>query len=924
MDYYYALLNSYSLLKKRKFKLSIQEQEGPDETAAKGEAEKYMKAAEGNPFGSAVAVKGGSGKVGKVWEKEAREGAGTQGGQPRPGGIMFSPTENSFPSFPIETVGDEGFNRLVGFIRGEEEKGTKDKDTEDGDEQDGQETGPTGMDSLVPQDPIGMAIEKVGTSLDALGELPDFIKPLEDPEVEPPDAWEILREQVEKSTQPIGNAPPLLTDEQAQAVLVGGGALLDMTEKVLEDKEEAARGKFTHDINSMIEEHKIAINEDGIVTFDGVAFSTVFTQANPINEGFKAALEAIQEAQDLNVRELGIGSEAIGIEKDDEDDEDDKEGELPSEATIKGSDSSVRGITAEAMDTCAPKMNAWVTAGRGKAIGKDEREEARDALIECVSMNMQNKGIDVDTVLKVLGIGMNDELGKILVNKEALKDSHTYQFIKEGLVRDLGLSPKEAHTLLMDIIEGGNGAKAIFVALLANRQFTTNLFGEGEGNMVPTTTRGAGQDIGAQDPGNKADVVDVFCKDDPRFKNKKAIEDHYGKLAGGEEPTDGNCFAGAAGVEDLVQEEEDCEECAGGGCFSVPREMKVHDKSNKSSTLGETSIDNIGRACGDEGGRLGEKDKYALSPEGQTFIKDQKERLENCGVKTGPACKGLAAIQKRISKVTSVLEKGGAAVAGVPAMHAAEAQIDSAATLANEAADERVSSNQEKLAACKTKASCKTAQKGVDKAIKDRNALKKKWDARKKSALRCMSAKKGEGSKPDCEELKKTKDYVAENMMAAEFDKHTKPNGTMTKEGEDMMLTIYAISAGSQTETFNDKRMLQGSAQKVSYRNRNIRDNISAVRSGKGKIVRKKGAKTTRIEVDGELQASLTIEKGTTKVKAPHTVGTLISGASDEEPAKKSPKADVTGEESMFMEFLKGQQTLLESLFKQTISNPNT
>ena len=50
MDYYYALLNSYSLLKKRKFKLSIQEQEGPDEGAAQAEAESYMQQAKGKTF----------------------------------------------------------------------------------------------------------------------------------------------------------------------------------------------------------------------------------------------------------------------------------------------------------------------------------------------------------------------------------------------------------------------------------------------------------------------------------------------------------------------------------------------------------------------------------------------------------------------------------------------------------------------------------------------------------------------------------------------------------------------------------------------------------------------------------------------------------------------------------------------------------
>ena len=965
MDYYYALLNSYSLLKKRKFKLSIHERGikefNGEDLASLSPEEKIEKLT--SAAGQDTDNRGNLNGV-DLWKKDGNilasdPAAKSSGGQSQVATIVKDGEPGGAPTA----------KKLWGQIFPKEEETPAEEPS--GEEAPPEEAppgeappeeGPTGEQPLVPEGPNDAAIEGIGASLDALAEMGATEAPPEDPEdpeAEPQDAREILREQVENSTN--------LTPEQVQATLGGAGALLSMTENVLENKEEAAKGKFTHDINTMIKQHNITINEEGIVTFDGVSFSTAATQDNPINIGLQKSLEAIQESQDLNVKEFGIGSEAIGIEEEDEEDEEDEEEvtELPSEATIKGSESAVRGITAEAMDSCAPKMNAWVTSGRGKTLKKGEREEARDALIECVSTNMQNKGIDVDTVLNVLGTGMNTELGKILANKDALKDSHTYQFIKESLVRDLGLSPKESHTLLMDTIEGGNGAKAIFVVMLANRQFTTNLFGEGEGNMVPSTTRSAGQAAEAQDPGNKADVVDVFCKEDPRFKDKKAIADHYGGMVGSDESTDDKgCFGGVAGTEDLVQEEEDCEECES-GCFSVSREMKVHDKGTKPSVLGETSVDNIGRACGDKGGSLGEKDREQdrLSDAGQKFIEDQKGRLEKCGVNTGPACKGLAAIQEKISKVTNILVKGGATVSDVPALQAAETQIGSAMILANSTAEKRVDSNTATLAACTTDACRKKAQKGVDKAIKNRNDIKIKWEDRKAAALRCMTSKKGEGSKTDCKELRKTKDYVTENMLAKELDEYTNDDGTMTKEGEDMMLTLYSISAGSQTETFNDKRMLQGSAQKVSYRNRNISDNITAIRSGKGRIVREKGAKTTRIEVGGKLQASLTIEKGTTKVKAPHTVGTSIGRASDEkqeEPGKESPKAALKlsddeqtelsefekeigaeagkysakerrkmladkkkeikarREENIFMEFLKGQQKLLESLFNQT------
>ena len=46
MDYYYALLKSYTLLKKRKFKLSIREEE---EEQRDPEAEKKARAAFGSP-----------------------------------------------------------------------------------------------------------------------------------------------------------------------------------------------------------------------------------------------------------------------------------------------------------------------------------------------------------------------------------------------------------------------------------------------------------------------------------------------------------------------------------------------------------------------------------------------------------------------------------------------------------------------------------------------------------------------------------------------------------------------------------------------------------------------------------------------------------------------------------------------------------
>tara|TARA_Y100000034_G_scaffold137010_1_gene218379 strand:+ start:12537 stop:15332 length:2796 start_codon:yes stop_codon:yes gene_type:complete len=930
MNYYYALLESYDLLKKRKFKLSLREQDEDPEAQAKA----YVSQAGGTEGGikTGIDVTSPDGQMGKVWKAT------------RSGKINFADNEEGQFYDAVTPGTGAGWDKLVSFLSGKKEGQDQPDPAGGGDEEGGEDTAasPEGA-APGPEDPlVAPLLQQRDLAIEGLDKLEELQSP------------NFTAEKTEKLRELLDGLGENPTQDEIDSV-TSLNDFLHLQKTILEDQDGAREGKYVHAINSFWQENAIEVNQYG-VKFGSMWFETTLMQDKDgdgritaeelAQEGpITGAIERLDQLQADNEGELGQGSAAQRAPRVDISDS-------GTETTFRGSSAEflaeatgayrdyLNASTEEEQRVAGEKLFEKIAQARQMTdlIGPDGKPICRkdDAGNDIMGPTVPGKkpkcdtvkvvALDTAQVLQMFAKGSGIREGVMLSDDKGIRDAAAVWFIARRLRRS-GLSRDKVRELLERATE--NDGLAIAIILATNRQWEEDYMGD----FIPTTTKavGGGGEIGGKeekmtDQGAKADMVDTFCKS-PQGKPYKAKElkahfesllsdkqkAHYAKACGGD----------GAGIDELVREAPvDPAKPDGEKCLEVDRELKVFsNKKGAKHKLGQIGIASVRRAC--NGGTdpavtaKGKEDSNKWTANSLKFLDKVKDRLDKCGQKD--VFQGMCDYQDKIDKEAkdfdTVLNKPIVSV-----KHAKEAlQIFSDNSSLNAKGRMRVAA----------------AQYAIDRTLPKGGSLEAiKAEAAKK--------KKKDGTPYTIDEycdyqLGKVKSKLTGAIMLEELNKDTDSSRVVKRgsKAEKYLIGQYAITGGSDRECVKQKRHLEDGTQSISLNNAEVQANMKALQDGTGRIRRSTGLGTKLyLEVratddKGKLVEPPKWEKraeGDTASKPSsvvwentHTISQGIDKPGEEgfDAGTQNP-ANQPADESLFKTFLTGQQKLLEKLISQT------
>ena len=316
MDYYYALLNSYDLLKKRKFKLSLREQEKGSATQevspeaieqAADEAEAALKkAVEQPPQETAVETNLGVNRDISLFV----DGTGTQSGDKdamhrtvRVGGVEGAYGSTiKFKATEIENIkwtkkNTNGYK----LARAWAGAGAGGEDT-------GGETDPEAQLAIATQ------VQGVGDSIpDDVLVSNDDMEDVDDEEdkarlIEEARIAEVDRLQtVAQNSADYGD----LSDQEIIDTFEAVGEFLKVGDEVSRNRADVGEGKYTLKINELIRKYKITIDENRCLKFNGIGTGACAGDDN-LSVAMQRSLEVLETAQEEQ-KHLGIANPANQI-----------------------------------------------------------------------------------------------------------------------------------------------------------------------------------------------------------------------------------------------------------------------------------------------------------------------------------------------------------------------------------------------------------------------------------------------------------------------------------------------------------------------------------------------------------------------------------------------------------------------------------
>jgi hypothetical protein len=951
MEYYYALLENYNQLKRRKFKLSLRE-----ETVSS--AEDIIKAMQG-------AAEGEAGEQEfphpKNPENVAKASINTQGNL----NVKFG--QNSGFGVPVGhemgASGKMGIKELDAWLAGDG-GGDKAKGAGGGDKAKGAGGGdPAAEGGVDPNEKELEALaQEASLKLEKLSELDENFSP---------DKMENLRALL---YAPVPNV--LGAAERKIAAVRALNNFLSLSTEIAVNPDLAGEGKFVEKINAFITDNDIQLTPHG-VSFQGSYFETDFMVEGEFP--IATAIAAMDALQKKDKEEKGIGSSAIRIPKPSKKEQGRRdqyrggaaefmaEGTAPLAALLdpatppekrKELTKKLRETIEKAQhDTQSldqnrkPMFELDAKGEKKRLLDPETKVPLKNAKGEPIYIPIMEKALDIPTLVSVFTVGVGAREGQLLVGDEGgIDDAEAIGWLRERLINS-GVDEEHLDLVLKEIAESDDkeksGLQAVILILAANREFEIDYMGD----LKPASTRavGGGAEIDGQqeemtDQGAKADMIDTFCDNpdtgEPYTKDEIVAhfdsllspeqKAHYATGCGAGEGEDATPFAGA---EALVRESTTDD---GSPCLDVDRELKVFNKkAGATHKLGQQSSTTVDSVCDKTG-------STKMTDTTESFMNKTKDRLENCGFPTvfDTMCDFDTALDAKTAGYDTIFNMKPKS--GQPAF--SRTKCEAALTLWEKASGMTKAKKKKRYDAAYAAINQGPYPKWITEAVAHPDNLKKddngkmvpKKDAQKLCEEELSKIPRDLKAQAMYEMLREKDNIVekppAEEMEGSDWERLEVEDvdGTiLSGEGLEYMIGRYAVTCGSDRECVKQKRHLSDNSQSISFNNAEVQANLAALENGTGRIRQGSGVGTQfYLEVknpdtgEWEVRAQGGGEKGgitwhsSKKGSVSHRIDK--KKPAKKKPAKKKPAKKKTTNNELLTQFLQGQQALLEKLIDQT------
>lgn len=521
MKYYYELLESYNDLKKRKFTLSLVEQEGGD---PESQLKSSISQAQSYKYSDPLVVTNANGETAYMW----KSGDQKKGGQVKPGAVNFSTREDKqFPLRPEKD--DEDKQKVLGWFSGEGDN----KDQDDKKDQDS---------------PIIDTPSPTQTAIDA--EVAQFQETMTSMGANSGGIWQTDTEGGVR----LGHTNPVASRSELQQRKIEGLAKEDgpelstamelqevpnrITSSDLPEEERLAAVQVMNNTLKVVdklekgepvsdEELKYISEHAKIDPRRGILFNDIYfvwktksaaAQANPFTKSLELVQKEIEqrnyeysqmEQPDPFIRKIPI------LERDGS-----KAGKLY----------NLRGIGSEKFVSMSVKFSTFSDAmANGDKKKADKAKKEMGKLYE----EMLATGTEQE-IREAFKIGNDVRLGQLIANLDESQDAENIEAMKDYLMNTHGLDEEVVESLLD--LGGTKPGVAIALMLHVERDFTTQLFG-GAPDVEITVT---GQDD-SYSYGRKGDLRTV----------QKGMGKHYRSVLKNPSTSDNPGLFGGAITEDL-------------------------------------------------------------------------------------------------------------------------------------------------------------------------------------------------------------------------------------------------------------------------------------------------------------------------------------------------------------------------------------
>jgi hypothetical protein len=891
MDYYYALLDSYKLLKKRKLKLTINEQEGE----GMGDAELLtflLAGANGhtsenqNKVTSSIGLfnpMGEKGKNGEVAVPDAKSVTGTLGQNADrlvKGGVLV----------PYEQLNQTGKNIIDQLRSGE--GGSAEKSTDDNER---------------PEDPEDPAVRQVlnkaaeaWTNLTAKGAGKD--EEVFDPAMFP--GLKVKKGRAAKSVVNIlakgstitgfGGDKPEEVVQQMMSTPCDGESEEDIA-KCNASKVEA--GRALESLGRVFQSFKDQGGNIDINTPEGEQLANELRRLNPqlatTDSGVKFGEYYVfykqESSSETDVLRNTVDQLNAAAEKYNEEWDGATEGKIPlveSQARVVTgkTNRAMRGTAAEVIVGLSVTMmnlakNLVGTKGdkkgRGKVMSTAKKEVTR--LLDAAKKKKGGKST-LTEIRDMFKLGVDAMLGDVLAKSDTDVANINYVQALGQFFADKGMDDKVLKEFLTKA--GQDVGPGLVLCAFANRHFDYQLFGK---DLIPENVQQEGQ-TDSTALGAKVDVgVNYDAKDCEKVKA------HYDSLLSDEQRNHyalGDCSENddqenlGVGMDDLTQKmDRDPEDKSQGQKCYVGVEIKTLDNLRSTKGYGQSSNNRMSKLF-DKGNKPCSNDLNTSDEKGSSvdFIKLHERRMRNCGVSDEAACKFSQTMDKAVEKIRTGLNM-------------------------------------------------KEDKWGDGKAItlKDRKSLLSQWATNKggvsklkgdaklryEGALRHIQNKKQPKGLPekyrgDAYQATAIGNELWQIELGDNIEKNSK-KGKITGDAQDYLLSRLHLGAGSTEETGKVGRMLDDDVQTFGLNNAEIMGCIGGVKSGEYDLVRKGNTYKvlyTKGANKGKSRMEISAERGNFEISGGKGTGNKIE------------EGTLQHSDDLLLEFLKGQQMLLNQLMK--------
>jgi len=928
MDYYYSLLESYELLKRRKFKLSIREEDQPLTTVNNPEdiIQKMTDGKDGDeisfqhPNGEnkvTATIKSSRGKGGMPGTPYIRVKFGQEGGAvPIALAGGEEPTKSQAGPFKKNLEKLEAWFNQPGAGDGTPKLDTGAPDHHSRD-MEALDDHTIQLDQTMT-DQIDTALNQLDSMRD--NEAVDFFPGLEDKGLRKPSSlgkviegkaqgWGGDREAVH--SQLFNTPDKVVTRERRAEALVS----LNESLRVLQDIHDGG-----WDTDEGATDGSTGLTETDVLRLRGLAGDI---KIHPMGISFKGVFFFYRQGSDskndvlrnmvdqLNDTIDAYNSQFAGIK--DEDKRRDAEIKRIPKAVQTGTggvSESWRGPVAEKiMRVSAITAKSRLLFQQAKTPGEKRKilAQHRQKLADVYEAALEDGSLK--QLQEVFALGNSVLLQEIVGDLETMDKAAYVQACKHVLM-ERGMSEEEAQEMIDMAGDDRTMGMALIVGSFANQNFDQELFGD-EVDLIPDDIEHSGTDA----------MTSYGEKEDARFywdgENCKKVKEHYTKLLG--DLTDR--YKGACGTEgnDAWAGSEKMMQATAEGQCMLGVEPKTLTSSKSTFGSGNISLGRSGALCKDEeltypsGAKKGEPDVESMN-----FHKLHTERLDGClGEGTYQrACKKLGEIQGEADKIINTLQPGKGVI-GVPGS--------------------KVSS--------------------LDLWWSNKNQKDEKMKARYDAAKRALNKKPPDPK--DLKQLKKVQRDIFQAVLRRDMPQgELDPSNPDHREWIDFLTSQYHLGTGTDREMLRIGRGLEDGYQGVYLNNAEVAKNMTDIRDGKakwsydgggtihlvqeheaevfepelidtkgltGKELEKAEKKNEKAKERAEIDSrrakregkaahspvKIDTGRGEWKYSVPkHTYKEIGEGDEMEEPSST--------EEDILVAFLRGQQQLLEKILTQT------